>query len=393
MKIANILDKHARILFTGFAFAAVSLTALGQQRIVSPTPLESTSAQQMTKAAVAFLSSLSELQRENIVYEFNEENRTNWSNVPIFVHHRPGLRFGELTNSQRRAAHELLRASMSSQGYQKITGVMRLDSIHGSRSLAELDREGPAEDGRPYQREEAESFGSGSYVLAIFGNPDSNTNWGWVIQGHHMGASFTVADGRTGFTPLFLGATPLVLEQGIYAGWSALSHEVTRGFELIQALKPDQRSIAIQDEDPPNGLPAGVGRKGNLAEHQGLQANAMTAEQQHLLRVLVEEYVRNSDFDAAAAQLEAIAETGWENLWFSWEGQTNDPTGRLFYRVQGERILIELTQRPNHIHTIVRDPANDYGEHWLNQILTEEYSSGDRFEAAIQIYETDGGNH
>ena len=77
MKIANILDKHARILFTGFAFAAVSLTALGQQRIVSPTPLESTSAQQMTKAAVAFLSSLSELQRENIVYEFNQENRTN----------------------------------------------------------------------------------------------------------------------------------------------------------------------------------------------------------------------------------------------------------------------------------------------------------------------------
>jgi len=35
----------------------------------------------------------------------------------------------------------------------------------------------------------------------------------------------------------------------------------------------------------------------------------------------------------------------------------------------------------------VRDPANDYGERWLDQILTEEYSSGDRFEAAVRVYE------
>ena len=35
----------------------------------------------------------------------------------------------------------------------------------------------------------------------------------------------------------------------------------------------------------------------------------------------------------------------------------------------------------------MRDPANDYGEYWLNQIVNEEYSSSDRFEAAIEVYE------
>ena len=392
MSITKILNSYARTLVVGFALATVSLVAVGQQRSESPIPLASTSAQQMTNAAVAFLASLDEAQRDAITYEFTPENRTNWSNVPPYVHRRPGLRIAALTNAQRQAAHELLRASMSSQGYLKVTGVMRLDSIHGARSLAELDRVGPAEDDRPYVREEAESFGAGSYVMAIFGDPDRDADWSWLIQGHHMGATFTVSDGRTGFTPLFLGATPLVLEQGVYAGWSAMSHEVTRGFELMQALDSGQRAAATQGDTPPNDVLAGVGRKDNIAQHQGLQSSEMSAEQQSLLRVLVEEYVRNSDFDAAEAQLDAIAEAGWDNLWFSWHGQADDPAGPLFYRVQGERILIELTQRPNHIHTIVRDPANDYGERWLGQTLTEEYSAGDRFEAAVRAYEASGGN-
>jgi hypothetical protein len=48
--------------------------------------------------------------------------------------------------------------------------------------------------------------------------------------------------------------------------------------------------------------------------------------------------------------------------------------------------LIELLQRPNHIHTIVRDPQNDYGEAWLDTTLTEEHTANDRFEAATRAY-------
>jgi hypothetical protein len=388
--IMNISNKHVRVLIAVLILIGFLPTAFGQQGSPSNIPAASTSAQQMKKAASVLMESLTQSQRDGILYEFTPENRTNWSNTPPFVHKRPGLRLASLTNIQRQAAHGLLRASLSSQGYQKITGVMRLDSIHGARSLEELDRNGPAEDDRIYVREEAESFGTGNYVIAIFGNPNSDHDWSWIIQGHHMGANFTVSDGRTGFTPLFLGATPLVLEQGVLAGWSAMSHEVTRGFELIQSLDDAQRAVAIESNSPPDGLPAGVGQKNNIAKNQGLHAADMSVQQQRLLQILVEEYVRNSDFDAAEAQLAAIAESGWEELWFEWQGQTENPKEPLFYRVQGERILIELVQRPNHIHTIVRDPANDYGEYWLNQIINEEYSSGDRFEAAIERYEMNG---
>jgi hypothetical protein len=56
-------------------------------------PAGSTSAQQMTEAAVAFVASLRPEQRAAVLYDFTGPNRTNWSNVPVYVHPRPGLRF------------------------------------------------------------------------------------------------------------------------------------------------------------------------------------------------------------------------------------------------------------------------------------------------------------
>jgi len=387
MSFRSVSFSTARFIVVGAAISIFAVPAGAQDRANPPTA--STSAHQMTTAAVDFLESLSAAQREAVSYAFSEENRTNWSNTPIFVHDRPGLRFSDLSDGQRQAAHRLLRASLSSQGYQKVTGIMRLDRVHGDRELARLEREGPAEGERPYYQEQAESFGSGSYAVAIFGNPGRDADWGWVIQGHHMGASFTVSEGQTGFTPLFLGATPLVLERGIYAGWSALSHEVSRGVELMQSLTDEQQSVAVVADEVPNDVIEGVGRRNSVAEQTGLRASDMTPAQRRLLRVLVEEYVRNSDFDAAEAQLESISESGWENLSFAWHGPADDQAAPFYYRVHGDRILIELTRRPNHIHTIVRDPANDYGESWLDQAYTEEYSANDRFDMAVTAYEAE----
>ena len=390
--ILYILPRALTIRLSILSLLALSLVAVSPTLTAQVTLAESVSARQMTEAAAELLARLTPAQREAVSYPFTGEARTNWSNTPPYVHARPGLSFADLTEAQRRAAHGLLRASMSSQGYQKITGVIRLDRIHGDRELERLATHGPEAGARPYYQEEAESFGSGSYAIAIFGSPESGSDWGWLIQGHHMGANFTVTDGRTGFTPLFLGATPLVLEHGIHAGWSALSHEVTRGVELMAALTQEQRSVATVSEDVPNDVLTGVGRHETVSASEGLQGAAMTSAQQRLLRVLVEEYVRNSDFDAAEAQLAAIGAVGWDELRFTWRGPADDPAAPFYYRVQGERILIELTQRPNHIHTIVRDPVNDYGANWLGQTINEELSAADRFDAAVRVYESDTGH-
>jgi hypothetical protein len=94
---------------------------------------------------------------------------------------------------------------------------------------------------------------------------------------------------------------------------------------------------------------------------EGVPASALDAKQQRLLWALIEEYVRNADFEAADAQLEAIKSGGLEKLFFSWRGPIDDPTKPYYYRVHGPRILIEYAvHEPNHIHTITRDPGNDW---------------------------------
>jgi len=381
-----MMSTHHAATIVAIAISAL-LPAAVQAQAATDIPIASTSAHQATEAGAAFIASLRPEQRQAVVHALDDAERSGWSNVPMFAHARPGLRIRDLTTAQRRALHGLLRASLSSQGYQKVTNIIRLDSIHGARELAHLDEHGPAPDDRPFVQHEAESFGSGSYAVAVFGNPGRDADWGWLIQGHHMGITFTVSGENAGLTPMFLGATPLVLDDGILAGWSALSHEVARGAELIASLTPSQREVVLEPGDVPGDALYSVGHKHELPEFSGLRSRDMTPPQQRLLRALVEEYVRNADFDVAEAQLAAIGEAGWDNLWLSWRGATDDTMAPHYYRVHGERILIELAHRPNHIHTFVRDPQNDYGEHWLGETYTETHTAGDRFDAAVRAFE------
>ena len=57
--------------------------------------------------------------------------------------------------------------------------------------------------------------------------------------------------------------------------------------------------------------------------------------------------------------------------WFAWSGSTTVQPGRnitAYYRIQGPHLVIEYAPQglggdpSNHIHTIYRDPTNDYGQ-------------------------------
>lgn len=51
-----------------------------------------------------------------------------------------------------------------------------------------------------------------------------------------------------------------------------------------------------------------------------------------------------------------------------------DQDDLFYYRVHGPRILIELAwEARNHVHAIVRDPVNDYGEDWLGRHYVENH--------------------
>ncbi|HLH95937.1 MAG TPA: DUF3500 domain-containing protein [Xanthobacteraceae bacterium] len=327
--------------------------------------------QRMRRSARAFLASLSDEQRRTVIFPLNAGERTQWSNLPVANVPRVGLSMGDLDDRGRREVHALLRASASSQGYLKMAAIMQHDDLLRASELAYLAHNPP----KPKAgRQSVESMGSGNYWIAFFGDPTADEPWGWLFTGHHLGATFTVAGGSVAFLPLFVGADPNQIEDGPYVGTQVLSHEARRGFELLHALNDTQRATAVVSPDTIDM--AGVGRENSLTRFEGLPASALDTDQQRLLWALVEEYVRNTDFAAADAQIEAIKSAGIDKLFFSWRGPVDDPTAPFYYRVHGPRILIEYAvQEPNHIHTITRDPSNDYGTDWLG-IHYQEHAYG-----------------
>jgi len=325
----------------------------------------------MTQAANALIATLDASQREQAVFSLGADSRPTWSNLPIVMAPTPGLLVASLNDAQRKAVHELLRASLSTQGYAKITSIMRLEEL--LREIEAPRRESLAGDEEKVAGLRIlESRGYGNYAIALFGDPASGS-WGWKITGHHAAMNFTVADGQVGFTPTFLGSAPRVVEEGIYAGLSALPHEGERGLELMRSLSAEQQAVATISPELADNLFEGPGHKASLSGFEGLKAEGMNDVQKRLLRALVDEFVGNAEFDSAEAQLALIAAAGWDDLWFSWRGPV-DREGRFYYRVHGPRILIEYNrQEPNHDHMIVRDPKNDYGEDWLSRHYKEHH--------------------
>lgn len=329
------------------------------------------SAHQMAEAARDFVDSLDVEQRRTAVFPLTDAGRTTWSNLPVIMVRPGGLLMSDMTAAQRIEVHKLLRASMSSQGYGKFAGIMRLEEQAHSDALQQL-KENP--DSSAIARAFANAYDSTYYAVAIFGDPGQES-WGWKIAGHHAAANFTVSGGNVGFTPTFLGSNPMVIQSGKHAGMMVLPLEGLRGIELMRALSPVQQGTARIADEMPDDVTEGPGRRASLEKYEGLQASKLSEWQLDLLKVLVSEYVRNADFDAADAQLALIQAAGWEDLWFSWRGPVN-PNDRFYYRVHGPRILIEYSrQNENHDHTIVRDPKNDYGEDWLGKHYEEHHPS------------------
>jgi hypothetical protein len=346
--------------------------AVAQGTSQPPSNASAVSAWRMQGAANAFLETLDDAARKAVSFPLEAPQRTSWSNLPVALVPRVGIKVGSLSVDSKRQFHDLLRASTSSQGYHKIAAIMRHDDVLRAAELEYLEHNPP----RPRAgRNAIESMGSADYWIAIFGEPISDKPWAWLLTGHHLGATFTCANGRVVAAPLFLGAQPLEDVRGPYAGFVVLSHEGLRGLDLVRSLHPEQANVAVLSTEPVFAdVLTGVGRRNSLSRFEGLPAGELDPAQRGLLLALVDEYVRNADHQAAEKHLDAIARAGLNQLHFSWRGPTNDFRSPFYYRVHGPRLIIEFAvQEANHVHTIMRDPQNDYGMDWL-QLHYEEHA-------------------
>jgi hypothetical protein len=309
---------------------------------------------EMADAANNFLNALTPEQLAKATYPLADEERYDWHFIPKA---RKGLPLKEMTAAQQKLAHALLNSGLSQRGYAKAVTIMSLDDI-----LKEIEQgKGPTRD-------------PDLYFFTVFGKPGPTEPWAWRVEGHHLSLNFVVrGDTVVAATPAFFGSNPAEVRDGPRKGLRVLGEEEDLGREFVKSLSPDEQTIAIITNVAPKEIITGNQRKVMLLNPPGLSAGKMSGKQKDALLALIKDYAIRHRPETAEADLKKMDYAGFSKVTFAWAGGLQPGEGH-YYRIQGPTFLIEFdnTQNnANHIHTVWRDFANDFGE----DVLRDHYAT------------------
>src|SRR5215468_11533322 len=107
-------------IFSSRPGVVVVLTALVA---IGSTIAAERSASTMASAATAFLGARTPEQKQQVSFAFGDE-RLHWHFIPTEMFPRKGLLIRDMTEPQRNAAHDLLKAGLSRPGYLAASSIM-----------------------------------------------------------------------------------------------------------------------------------------------------------------------------------------------------------------------------------------------------------------------------
>ena len=333
--------------------AAAPLPAPADAPATSSAPAAAAAATaRILAAANAFLATLDDAQRAKVTFKFEDAaQRVRWSNLPTGIVERRGLRMGDLKPAQNEAIHTLLAAALSPMGLEKVTGIIDADE-----TLRQTDGGG----GRLM-------FGKAEFYISFLGAPSATEPWIIQFGGHHLAVNLTIVGDRDTLTPTLTAVQPSTFTKD---GKTVrpLGRENDKAFALVNALDEAQKKQAIlgfQMRD----LVLGPGQDGRTVAPEGIKASALNPAQQQQLLDLAREWVGIIHESAAEAKM-AELKAQLSDTWFSWSGPTQ-PGSAAYFRIQSPTLFIEYAPQrmggdaTKHIHTMYRDPQNDYGKKFL----------------------------
>jgi hypothetical protein len=365
MKSLNYLARAARPLLLAALCASAPATADTHADCRNEGRVHGQS-QAVAEAARRLSNALTATERASLERPFARQAAIHWSNLPVGIVPREGLRLGDLVPAKAKAARDLLDAALSACGLDLFDEIRLADD-----QLVPLDTR-------------KIGWGSGNYYLAIIGNPSLQAPWILQIGGHHIAYNLTFNARLPGATPLFLGTEPISFEVGgethaplqrQSTAMSALAKaiasypkaklsgtftDVVKGVVVVEV--PGQRPTGGIDTGFPQSYPTGD-------SDRGVGYSALTADQQALVRAALETYTALpgqsltkrlvEDYESPAA----LADT-----FIGYAGATDLSAKGSYVRIDGPRIWMEFIVQPAvakpadlHYHALWRDKLSDYG--------------------------------
>jgi hypothetical protein len=367
----------------------------------------------MVDAANAWLDGLTEDQRAAATLPWpSDEERHRWYYTPT---DHGGLPLNQQRPAQQRLAMRFLAAGLSQPGYVTVSTIMGMENVLDQLEGWQIDWD--RERGRDPQL----------YWLRVFGRPSLGGPWSWRFGGHHVSVQHVIVDGEVrASTPCFLGSDPAAapLLGGHLLRPLGAPEDLAR--DLVRSLDDEQAGLALISPVPPVDIVSGNRprvREGDIAlplgdvwrgrfadarlrelleavqsgaedkvglrqEHhaalrltdapKGVAAAKLSPSQQDQLRQVLHLFLDRIPDELAEREAAKFAGDRLLDVHFAWAGgiERGEPH---YYRLQGPRLLAEYdnTQHDaNHVHTVWRDPGNDFGEDVLAKHLAQFHPRG-----------------
>ncbi len=312
--------------------------------------------------------------------------RKRWSNLPTGAVPRAGISLKEMTPPQSSAVMALLSSALSARGLEKVQQIMEGDEVNknsegNGRPFGGRGRGGPPDRGgdgpspvRQRARRVTVRCSAKIFTTSRSSERRLRTSRGCCSSaGHHLALNITIAGDRGILTPTLTGAQPaLYTENGKTI--RPLGPESDKAIALLNALDENQRKQAILSYRVAD-LVLGPGQDGKTIQPEGLKASNMNDKQRAMLLDVISQWAGIIHESAAAARM-AQLKADINETWFAWSGPTTVTPGRnitAYYRIQGPHLVIEYAPQelggdPSlHVHTMYRDPTNDYGRKGASQ--------------------------
>jgi hypothetical protein len=307
-------------------------------------------------AARALLEAVDPVKRAIIVRGDSKSVAIRWSNLPLALAPRVGVRLSDLNATQAAAANALLQAALSSCGIRMLDDIRAADGV-----LKPLDDRNIGWD-------------SANYFIAFVGEPSADKPWSLKVDGHHIALNIAFNARRVSATPLFDGVEPVEFKVGDKAyeplapqagAMRALATTLAR--TPAAKLEGEFRDVtrgSTPDGDTNFPISYPEGNRG-----RGVAYAALTSQQQALVRAAMARWVElpngaiSKPLMADYSTASALAQT-----YVGVAGQPDLSTPGSYVRIDGPRVWIEFIVQPAvadpkkvHYHTIWRDKVADYG--------------------------------
>lgn len=313
----------------------------------------------VARAARSFLDTLTPAQLQLAKRPLEDAERTQWHFVPGRY---AGIEMGALSAPQQTAAHAVLQAMLSVAGYGKVESITQLEHVlHAAETARGLD---------------ASHRDPARYSLLVLGEPADGT-YSVRFQGHHVSLQIAVLRGElAGTTPQFLGSNPheVLGKDGTRQRVLGAEEDLARAFLLL--LDEAQLRQAVIAAEAPKDILLGPGKPpSELGARRGLPWKAMTEVQRGVLWRLLEEFAHVQRAEFATAELARIRGVGLDELSFAWAGGRERGQGH-YYRIHGVHFAVEydcVQDGANHVHTVWRDFARDFGGDPLREHLEHQH--------------------